>query len=175
MAIKVTLDTNCFFEYFERDPTYIQDLLNLQAQGHIEIAMTTRVMADTLNKWKGPGTSPIWTKIRSFPIVETIGSAFEVGLTYLDSGDYLIDDSDEKIINRLQDIMLGAQAEDVGHLFAHMRAERDIFVTSDFNHFLSHKEQLKKEFRVEILNLKDAIQRLQEMFMVRTDIDESTA
>jgi len=145
MVLKVTLDTNCFFDYFEREPCHVQALINLQAQGRIEIAMTTRVMADTHNKWKGRGTSPIWTKIQSFPILETVGSAFRLDMSRLDSEDYLTSDADAKMIDRLREIMIDAQVEDVDHLFGHIMAKRDIFVTSD-SHFQNHQEELKNEF-----------------------------
>jgi len=50
MPISVTLDTNCFFDYFERDPKYIKELIELSEDGLIDIYMTTRVIADTHDK-----------------------------------------------------------------------------------------------------------------------------
>jgi hypothetical protein len=166
MAVKVTLDTNCFFDYSERKPDRIQDLINLQTQGDIEIAMTTRVMADTLDKWKGGDTSPIWKKIQLFPIFETVGSAFRLGISRLDSGDYLSSDSDSKAIDDLQKIMLNAQAEDVDHIFGHINAKRDLFVTSD-SHFLNHKEDLKDKFGVNVLKPEEAIQVIRKKIGLR--------
>ena len=160
MALKVTLDTNCFFDYFDRAPAHIQDLVNLQAQGHVEIAMTTRVMADTVDKWKGQGTSPVWTKIQSFPELKTVGSAFRLDMSRVDSGDYLSSDSDSKMMEKLRGIMVHAQVEDIDHLFGHIMAKRDIFVTSD-SHFLNHQEELKNEFGTVVLKPEDAVQRIQ--------------
>lgn len=163
MVVKVTLDTNCFFDYFEREPVHIQDLISQQARGEIEIAMTTRVMVDTLDKWKGQGTSPIWTKIQSFPILETIGSALRLDMSRFDSGDFLISDSDIKIIDGLRHIMVTAQIEDVDHLFAHIAAKRDIFVTSD-SHFLDHREELKNRFGATVLKPEAAVRNIRANF-----------
>lgn len=164
MVLKVTLDTNCFFDYFEREPGHVQALIDLQAQGRIEIAMTTRVMADTLNKWKGRGTSPIWTKIQSFPILETVGSAFRLDMSRLDSEDYLTSDANAKMIDRLREIMIDAQVEDVDHLFGHIMGKRDIFATSD-SHFLNHQEELKNEFEAVVLKPEDAVERIEKLIV----------
>lgn len=166
MALKVTLDTNCFFDYFGRAPAHIQGLVDLQAQGHVEIAMTTRVMADTVDKWKGHGTSPIWTKIQSFPDLKTIGSAFRLDMSRLDSEDYLTFNSDSKVMEKLRGIMADAQVEDIDHLFGHIMAERDIFVTSD-SHFLNHQEELKREFEAVVLKPEDAVQRIQKVISLK--------
>ena len=173
MALKITLDTNCFFDFFEREPNHIQALIDFQAQGHIEIAMTTRVMADTHDKWKGLGTSPIWTRIQSFPILKTIGSAFRIGMSRLGSEDYLTSDPNTKIIDRLQEIMLDAQVEDIDHLFGHIMAKGDSFVTSD-SHFLNHQGELKKEFGAIVLKPEDAVQRIEKFIAAKTGNDEST-
>ncbi|MGA2774551.1 MAG: hypothetical protein ABSE81_00580 [Candidatus Omnitrophota bacterium] len=59
MALKITLDTNCLFDYFERNPQYIEKLIEFQNEGKIELAITTRVQADTFGKRED---SPIWQK-----------------------------------------------------------------------------------------------------------------
>ena len=99
MPLKITVDTNCFFEYFERAPEYIKKLIYHAEKGHIELAMTTRVKSDTHDKWGGEGKSPIWSKIQSFPLIKTIGTAFRLDMSYQDSGDYLISEDDGKIID----------------------------------------------------------------------------
>jgi hypothetical protein len=159
MSITVTLDTNCFFDYFERTPTYIQELVALQAQGQVEIAMTTRVMVDTADKWKGQGHIPIWTKIQSFPSLATIGSAFRLDMSRMDAEDYLISDSDDELLEKLRVIMTKAQIEDIDHLFGHIMARRDIFITSD-PHFLKHKEDLMNNFGALILRPEEAVQEI---------------
>jgi hypothetical protein len=163
IAMKITLDTNCFFEYFERDPALISEIIIFQEQGFIEIAMTTRVMSDTLDKWKGQSISPTWERIQGFPLVEVVGTVFRLDMTHLNSEDYLVTDEQEDLLNNLHAIISEAQIEDLDHLFGHIIAERDIFVTND-HHFLDHQEQLKQEFNVVVLNPKDAVQLMRNSF-----------
>jgi hypothetical protein len=160
--MKITLDTNCFFEYYERDSALIQEIVDFQEKGYIEIAMTTRVMVDTLDKWKGKGISPIWEKIQSFPILEVVGTAFRLDMSRLDSEDYLLSDDDVSLMDKLRLIMPEAQNEDLDHIFGHMKANRDIFVSND-NHFLNHRDQLNREFRVEVLSPKDTVQQIKKL------------
>lgn len=165
MPLKVTLDTNCFFEYFERAPHYIKQLLYHAEKGHIELAMTTRVMSDTHDKWEGEGESPIWSKIQSFPLIKTIGTVFRLDMSRLGSEDYLISKDDGKMIDGLHEMLEGAQPEDVDHIFGHIRDNRDIFVTSDL-HFLSHHEELKSKFGVLVLKPEDAVKEIERKFPV---------
>jgi hypothetical protein len=165
MPLKVTLDTNCFFEYFERDPHSIKQLLYHANKGHVELAMTTRVMSDTHDKWKSEGESPTWSKIQSLPLINTIGTSFRVDTSYLGSDDYLISEEDGKIIGDLHEMLEGAQIEDVDHIFGHLRDNRDIFVTND-SHFLSHHEELKSKFSVVVLKPDDAVKEIERKFPV---------
>jgi len=160
MPLKITLDTNCFFEYFERTPKYIKELINHAERGNIELAMTTWVISDTQDKWYGKGESPIWNKIQSFPSIETIGTAFRLDVSYLNSGDFLISEDDSKMVNDLSELMKGAQTEDIDHIFGHIIGKRDIFVTSDL-HFLDHHEELLNKFGVLVLKPEDAVKQIE--------------
>jgi hypothetical protein len=159
MIMKLTLDTNCFFEYYERNPALIQELINFQEEGYIEIAVTTRVMADTNDKSKGEGISQIWANVQSFPMLEIIGTAFRLDISRLDSGDYLISDDDVNLMGSLRRTMADAQMEDIDHLFGHIKAKRDIFVTSN-NHFLDYQESLLLDFGTVVLPPYDTVQRI---------------
>jgi hypothetical protein len=156
MTIQVTLDTNCFFEYFIRDPKHIKKLIAFSEDGDIELAMTTRVMADTYDKSKSPGISLIWQQIQSFPQLETIGTCFRHDSSRLDSGDYLVSDENVKTIDQIESLMPEAQTEDIDHLFGHINSGRDIFISSD-NHFLNNKEKLNNEFGVVILDPENSL------------------
>ena len=165
MPIKITLDTNCFFEYFERAPHYMERLIYHANEGHIELAMTTRVMSDTHDKWEGEGESTIWSKIQSLPIIKTIGTVFRLDMSRFDSGDYLISEDDGIIIDGLHEMLEGAQIEDVDHIFGHIRDNRDIFVTND-SHFLKHRRELKSKFGVLVLKPEDAVDEIERKFPV---------
>jgi len=156
MPLKITLDTNCFFDYLERNPNYIEQLLNQAETGDIELAMTTRVMSDTRDRWRGKGESPIWSRIKSLPSIETIGTAFRLGMSSLGSWDFLVSEDDAKMIDDLCELMKGAQSEDIDHIFAHIVGKRDIFVTSD-PHFLEHREEFLHRFSALVCNPEDAV------------------
>jgi hypothetical protein len=160
MPLKITLDTNCFFDYFERNPKHIKELVNRAESGEIELAMTTRVMSDTRDRWCGKGESPIWEKIQCFPSIETIGTAFRLDVSYLNSGDLLVSEDDSKMISELGELMKGAQTEDIDHIFGHIIGKRDIFVTSD-PHFLDHQEELLDRFGASVLKPEDAVKRIE--------------
>jgi len=158
--LTLTLDTNCFFDYLERDSLYVQELFELAAKGNIELAATTRIVTDTLDAWKGTGTSPIWEKIRSLlPSIRVVGSAARLGSTRLGWGDFLISQSESDKLKKLHEIMPTAQIDDVDHLYGHITAGRDIFVTSD-GHFLKQRKQLKEQFGVVIMNPNEAVQEI---------------
>ena len=165
MPLKITLDTNCFFEYFERAPKYIKELVNHAEKSDIELAMTTRVISDTRDKSSSKGESLIWNKIQSFPLTETIGTAFRLGKSYLGSGDFLISEDHSKMIDDLTETMKGAQTEDIDHIFGHIIGKRDIFVTSD-PHFLDHHEELRNKFGVLVLRPECAVKQIERKFLV---------
>ena len=167
MSMKITLDTNCLFDYFERNPAHIQALVTHASEGDIELAITTRVMSDTLDKWKGSGTSPMWEKIQSFPALETIGTVFRLGSSHLEFKDHLASEDDVKIADRLRQIMAVAQVEDIDHLLGHIMDKRDIFITAD-PHFLDHKEELKNEFGLVVLTPKDAVDQIDKNYPPQT-------
>lgn len=168
--MKITFDTNCFFDYYERDSALVEEIINFQKGGYVEIAVTTRVRADTISKSKSEGTSLIWQKIQDFPLLDVIGTAFRIGMSQIDSQDYLISDEDSYILDKLRAIMVSAQVQDVDHLFGHIKAKRDIFVTSD-RHFLDHQEQLRKELNAVVLNPNDAIEQLKRSLGSKISID----
>jgi len=165
MPLKITLDTNCFFEYFDRTSKDIKDLVNHAERGNIEMAMTTRVISDTRDKSRSKGESVIWNKIQSFPSIRTIGTAFRLDESYLGSEDFLISEDDSKMINDLSELMKGAQTEDIDHIFGHIIGKRDIFVTSD-HHFLDHHEELLNKFGVLVLKPEDAVKQIERKFPV---------
>lgn len=163
IPVKITLDTNCLFDYFDRNPAHIQALVTHASKGDIELAITTRVMSDTLDKWKGSGTSPMWDKIQAFPALETIGTVFRLDSSHLGFKDCLASEDEVKMADRLRQIMTGAQVEDVDHLLGHFMNKRDVFITSD-GHFLDHGEELKNEFGLVILAPSDAVEQIEKMY-----------
>ncbi|MFA5271022.1 MAG: hypothetical protein WC412_01615 [Candidatus Omnitrophota bacterium] len=158
MVYKITLDTNCFFEYFERNPENIEKLITFQNEGKIEIGITTRVQADTFGKRQD---SPIWQQIKSFHCV-TVGSVGRWDVSYWDSGDVFGGEEESKLQELIQSC-IGKNAKkinDVDHLIGHIINKRDIFVTNDEDDFIKHRDCLQQKCNVRILTLKECIEFL---------------
>lgn len=161
--LKITLDTNCFFDYYERASAYLERLIHHAEKGNIELAMTTRVRSDTRDRWHGEGKSPIWAKIQSFPLIQTIGTAFQLDVSYLDSADFTVSEDESELIDDLHDVLKRAQIADIYHIAGHIVGKRDIFVTSD-QHFLNHSEELLNRFGVLVVKPEDATEQIENVF-----------
>lgn len=167
----VTLDTNSFFDYFERGKTQVlDDLLRSAEKGCVDIAKTTRVQLDTFDRARAQGRdSKIWQEISEFPNLKTIGTAFRLDVSRLDSEDYLVDENYQMREEEITKLLLskrpkgkkGNLTADVDHLLGHIGAERDYFVTSDPD-FLNARGELKNGFSVNILTPEEVVQVLQE-------------
>jgi hypothetical protein len=179
MNPKVTLDTNCFFDYFGRGRlpqdvrrnTTMRALVQWGLDGRIDLAMTTRVMSDTIGQSK-TGKSDIWEDICNLPIVKTIGTVFRFDCSGLGSAsgdsastDFLVSVNDSDTEKRLKKIMQGAKQNDIDHLLGHRNGNRDIFVTSD-SHFLDHADALKREFGTVVMNPESAVIKIAAMLKV---------
>ena len=156
MTIKVTFDTNCFFDYFERDARIIQKLMDLRDEGLIEIAATSRVVADTCDSWSKREVSPIWDKIRTFPELKIVGTVARCGVTRCGNGDFAASKWHIELHNKIQLILTKASSADIDHLLGHIANGRNIFITRDM-HFLKHKEQLRKELNAVVFTPEDAV------------------
>ena len=155
--IKLTLDTNCLFDYFERQSGLIQNIIELQNMGRVEIAITTRVKADTYGVRQD---SPIWQKIQGFPCI-TIPALGRYGVSYYDEDFYASEEDVE--LNDLIFSCIGKNiknVKDVDHLIGHIRSSRDIFVTSDSDDFIKHRKCLEEKCAVKILTPEECLEHV---------------
>jgi hypothetical protein len=96
-------------------------------------------------------------KIKSFPCI-TIGSIGRHDVSYYDSGDVYAGDDDN-----LQDLIqscIGNDVKriiDVDHLIAHIINKRDIFVTSDTDDFIKHRDCLEQKCSIKIMTPEECI------------------
>lgn len=155
--MKVTFDTTCFFDYFERNKIYIEKIEKFSVEGIVDIVKTTRVMNDThfRAKEKG-GESKIWNQIQSFP-AKTIGTVGRWNHSVWNSGDVWGDDEHTDLGQKIKKCIPSAGIEDVDHLIGHVINKRDIFITND-KHFLEKKEELKNVIGVQIMSPKEFIE-----------------
>jgi hypothetical protein len=155
--VKITLDTNCLFDYFERNSEDIKELLKFQEASSIEIAITTRVTADTFGH---KNNSDIWEKIQTFPCI-TIPTIGRFNVSYWDE-DFFAGGEDVKLQNLIQECIGNniKKLEDVDHLIGHIKSKRDIFVTSDRGDFIKNRECLQEKCSVRIFTPKECVEYL---------------
>jgi len=152
--LKVTLDTNCLFDYFERNSEDTKKLIEFQDAGKIEIAVTTRVKADTFGRRKD---SPIWQKLQNFPcvIIPTVG---RWGVSYWRE-DMYAGEEDKNIQKTIQSCIGNnpKRLNDVDHLIGHIKAKRDIFVTNDGD-FIKHRDCLSQRCKTKIMTPQECVE-----------------
>ena len=151
---RITLDTNCLYDYFERNSEYLEKLIEFQKEGRIEIAITTRVKVDTYGKNQN---SLIWKKIQNFPCI-TVPTYGRYDCSDFDQ-DYFADEAANERQTLIQSC-IGSTIKkliDVDHLLGHIINKRDIFVTSDKDDFIKHRDCLQSKFNIKILTPKECI------------------
>jgi len=127
----------------------------LQESGLIEIAITTRIKADTFGKNQD---SPIWGKIKSFPCL-TMPTIGRWDISYWDE-DVYADKLDTDLQNLIQSCIGNniKQLCDIDHLIGHIKDKRDVFVTNDKDHFIKRRDCLQKKCGVKIMTPEECIE-----------------
>jgi len=169
-VLKITLDTNCIINDIENKTNYVKQIKKLAEKGLIDLAITTRTISDKKH-------DPIFTRkqkhIKEFSKYKIIGTVFRIDSSSLNSGDFIIDNTEKKQIDRISEILLGKTRKnntrfhniicDIDHLIGHFFNKRDIFITSDKNFLKKSKRlRLKEEFNIVIENPKEFLKRFQE-------------
>jgi len=157
--IKITLDTNCIIYYVEKHQECykaLKRIIELGEEGHIDIAVTTRVVAD-----KDQDTNKIrkHKHLEDFSKFPCIGTGGRYDFSRYDSGDFYVGNEYVKKENELIKIIFGEikgnakkvhrEMCDVDHLMGHIYSQRDIFLTYD-NEILKKKDLLEKEFNLTV-------------------------
>ena len=131
----VTLDTNVLIECWkdQEKAAVTQELLGLQNAGQIDLAVTTRISADI-------PFAPLAERINELSKlgVARIGSSFRIGVSALGGEDMLVGpeaaELDSFLEERAQARGMGTREpdwRDKDHLYGHMVAGRDVFLTWD--------------------------------------------
>lgn len=141
---KVTIDTNCVINLFDRSSpsgTSIEELQTLfryALSGRIELAVTTRLESDLLQDKDESRRAEMLRKLEMLPIVGTVA---RWDVSRWDSDDFWSDDRSERLANEIQGILspgltpadkrFSNKVNDIDHLVGHAWNRRDIFVTDD--------------------------------------------
>jgi hypothetical protein len=158
--MKLTLDATCIHDYFNRDKTYIQILIDDARNGLCELAVTTRIDRDISHE-------PLASQLHRLPLLEInkIGTVARLDVSYLGE-DYLAGDEIQDLEERIRTIMFpGKQHDkhlnDIDHLLGHIIDKRDYFITSD-NDFLRYRDQLRVALNVKIVTPQEYVDSIRQ-------------
>lgn len=166
---KITLDTNCVINYFDKTDKVIIQLIRLALEHKIDLAITTRVVFDVEADKISERKNLTLKKLQQFPL---IGTGARFGMTKLGSGDFFVGTDYVAKASALQKLLfpnLGQnnsrfrnKISDVDHLMGHIVNKRDFFVTTDKD-FLTKREILKEKFGVKILTPQECLKELKSL------------
>ena len=133
----------------------MESLLKLAQEHQVELAVTTRLESEA----KHEETLVAYRELIESGTVQVIGATFRLNHSRLGGPDTLVDEGEWKRIaravfpNRNPEIMfrpkgnLPPSSLDIDHLYGHLRAERDYFVTRD-------KKIIRAKIRLASLGIK---------------------
>ena len=134
--LKVTIDTNVIID--EKKRRLLTQIKQLAEQGLIDIAVTTRVVAD---KDQDEDKTRKSKHLKEFDSYIKVGTIARTNLTWTNTGDFTVDDEGVQVSQQIEKVIFGKISAndkrahnkwaDVDHLVGHYFAERDVFVTQE--------------------------------------------
>jgi len=154
----LTVDTNVLINRIKREGDYAaaQCLLSLDAQGDIEIKVTSRIKIDVPHE-------TLHSQIMALAVVARgpIGSSFTIGFSAVEGDDMIADNEIAEMGNALMRLLFPAsdptnpkhmnRIADVDHLIAHHMAKREIFITEDRG-ILERQTMLSERFGLTVMS-----------------------
>ena len=179
--MKLTVDTNVLWDAvgIRRNPSdraRAKRLLELHDEGKCQIWRTTRVAHDARE-------GSIAQKIKGIPQLSgpPLGTAFRLGSSKLDEGDFLVDEQWTELEHQLKNLLFPgsttvskkepSRLSDLDHLLGHRASGNDIFVTRD-KEILHNRKALASEFKIDVMSpqeVLDLIEKKREMMDGPTD------
>ena len=159
--LRVTIDTNVIIT--ENKQMLIAEIKQLAEQNLIDIAVTTRVIADKDQDKNEIRKSEHLKEFSHYPKVGTVG---RWGFSRWDSGDFWAGEADVQLGNLLSEILFGKTKDkcshnelaDIDHLAGHLHAKRDIFVTFDKD-ILKKRKELHEQIGIAVNSPEELIKR----------------
>jgi len=161
--LKITLDT-CEIINADRSVLLIR-LKELISQGKIDVAVTTRVIAD---KDQDQNLARKKTHLNALDEYPTIGTNFRLDFSRLGSGDFLIGEDLDLIGKKIEHVIFTEihlddkhshnKWADVDHLIGHYQSGRDVFVTEDLDILKKHRNL--HELGIEVESLQTFVKRM---------------
>jgi hypothetical protein len=170
--IKITLDTNCIINLFDRQSSSassvseLSTLIQYALSGKITISITTRVETDLMNDQDPARRADMLRTLGNFPV---IGTAGVWNVSRWDRGDVFSDDELARRRDDIQGIVFpGLQKtdkryvnkrNDVDHLLGHLINEQNIFVTDDGD-ILRHRVSLRRSPGIVVMSPLECLKHL---------------
>jgi len=134
--LRVTIDTNVVID--KKKHRLLTQIKQVAEQGLIDIAVTTRVVADKdqdeIKRRKA-------NHLKEFDHYPKVGTIVRFDFTRWDSGDFWAGEEHMQLSRQIEKILFGEirandnrahnKRADVDHLVGHYFAERDVFITQD--------------------------------------------
>ena len=161
----LTLDANVFHDYFmpSRDQhDAAKSLIQLAADGNFRVQTTTRIANDIPN-------DTLKSDVAALSVVEhfSAGSAWRIGHTSIENGDAIVSESESQLLDDLFDLIFpnatpnskhhDNRIADVDHIFAHMKSNADLFISSD-GPILKQFSVLNDTYGVVVMTASDIVQ-----------------
>jgi len=134
--LKVTIDTNVLIN--EQTRRLVAQIKQLAEKGLIDIAVTTRVVAD---KDQDQDEARKAKHLKEFDRYLKLGAIGRWGFSRWDSGDFYAGEEHVQVSQQIEKILFGMigpndkrahnKRADVDHLGSHYFAKRDVFITQD--------------------------------------------
>ena len=163
--ITITLDTNCINNNAN---STLDQIFELKIKGNIEIFVADRVFYEIL---KGKEDINVLPESQQIPALKRLLKAKEQGeimsgfrfLPHLNNFPIIF--SDEELKKSISDILFPNSTideRDVDHLYAHIRANNDYFITKNSAHYINggRKEKLKDNFGITVLKPEELLDLL---------------
>ena len=156
--LKVTLDTNVII-----DENLVTQFKHLEKQGLIDIAVSTRVVADKFQDRDKVRKSKHLKEFESYP-KEAAPARWDFSIW--DSGDFWAGEEDINLSQQLEELVFGEisgkrshnKLADIDHLLSHYQGKRDIFVTRD-NGIWRKRVGLKDKLGIVVENPQEFLSR----------------
>ena len=151
--LKVTIDTNVLIN--EETRRLVAQIKQLAEQGLIDIAVTTRVVAD---KDQDQDEARKAKHLKDFVRYPKVGTPMRLDFSRLDSGDFWAGDEHVQVSQQIEKVLFGEisaddkrahnKRADVDHLVGHYFAKRDVFITQDVRGIWRKRNILREQLGI---------------------------
>jgi hypothetical protein len=161
--LKVTIDSNMVIN--EKTLGLLAQIKQLTEKGLIDIAVTTRVLAD---KDQDEIKTRKAKHLKEFDYYPKVGTLVRLNFSRLDSGDFLAGEEHVQVSQQIEKVIFGKirandkrahnKWADVDHLVGHYFAERDVFVTQE-NRMWKKRNVLREQLGIVVEKPQEFLRR----------------